>query len=39
VDERLRPGLVWTGFLWLAAVAMGAVGAYQVVDQVQKVFK
>lgn len=39
VDERLRPGIVWTGFLWLAAVAMGAVGAYQVVEQVQKAFK
>ena len=39
VDERLRPGIVWTGFLWLAALAMGAVGAYQVVEQIQKAFQ
>jgi Mn2+/Fe2+ NRAMP family transporter len=30
----LRPGLVWTFFLWVAAVAMATVGSYQVTAQV-----
>lgn len=32
----LRPGPLWIGFLWLAAVLMASVGAYQVVEQVQQ---
>ena len=38
-DEPLRPGLVWTIFLWLSALSMAAVGAYQVTEQIQKLFK
>ena len=35
-DVALRPGLTWTLCLWLAAVAMSAVGAYQLAMTVQK---
>jgi hypothetical protein len=35
-EAALRPGLLWTCFLWMAAVAMSAVGAFQLVTAVQK---
>ena len=35
----LRPGLVWTAFLSLSALAMAAVGVYQVVTQVGGLWK
>ena len=34
-DPALRPGLLWTVLLCLSAFAMAAVGAYQVVTQIQ----
>lgn len=36
-DPALRPGMVWSFCLWFAAVAMAAVGGYQVLTAVQKV--
>jgi hypothetical protein len=38
-DARLRPGAIWTAFLWFAALSMAAVGIYKVVEEAQKVFK
>jgi hypothetical protein len=38
-DARLRPGAVWTAFLWFAGVAMTAVGIYKVVEELQNLFK
>ncbi len=38
-DLQLRPGLAWTFCLWLAALTMGAVGVYQVVEQIQNVIR
>lgn len=38
-DAWLRPGLVWVGFLWFAALAMAAVGAYKVVEELQRLFR
>jgi len=41
VDRRLHPGLVWKGFLVLAASCMmfiGAYGAYKAVEEVGKLF-
>jgi hypothetical protein len=35
-DKNLLPGKLWLTFLWFAAVAMTAVGAYKVVDEIQK---
>jgi Mn2+/Fe2+ NRAMP family transporter len=35
-DRPLRPGALWTTFLTLAAVAMMAVGVYQVTTQLKK---
>jgi Mn2+/Fe2+ NRAMP family transporter len=37
-ESELRPGAAWTACLCLSAVSMAAVGAYQVVEQVRKVF-
>jgi hypothetical protein len=34
----LRPGVLWTVCLWIAAVSMAAAGVYQVVQEVLKVF-
>jgi len=38
-DARLRSGGVWGMCLWLAAIAMSAVGIYKVFEELQKVFK
>jgi hypothetical protein len=38
VDPRLRPGAAWTALLGLSVLAMVAAGAYQVVDQLRRVF-
>lgn len=38
-ESALRPGRLWTALLASAALAMAAVGAYQVVEQVQKVLQ
>jgi manganese transport protein len=35
-DPELRPGNIWTTFLWIAALAMAAAGIYQVVEQFRK---
>jgi len=33
MDKPLQPGMVWTVFLWISALAMGAVGIYQLIDK------
>jgi Mn2+/Fe2+ NRAMP family transporter len=38
-EAGLRPGALWMTLLWFAAVAMGAVGLYKVVEELLKVFK
>ena len=38
VDRRLHPGLVWKGFLVLAASCMMFIGAYKAVEEVGKLF-
>jgi manganese transport protein len=38
-DPALRPGAAWTFCLWVATIAMSAVGVYQLVTTVQKVLK
>ena len=38
VDRRLHPGLVWKGFLVLAASCMIFIGAYKAVEEVGKLF-
>ncbi len=38
-DACLLPGRVWVFFLWFAAVAMSAVGVYQVVTKLKDVLK
>ncbi|MEW6159202.1 MAG: Nramp family divalent metal transporter [Verrucomicrobiota bacterium] len=35
IEPALRPGAVWTFWLWIAAVAMAAVGGYQVMTKLQ----
>jgi len=32
-DPRLRPGMLWTVFLWISFVAMSAVGLYNLAEQ------
>lgn len=36
-DPALRTGNVWRAWLWFAAIAMSAVGVYQVVTEISKV--
>lgn len=38
-EAALRPGLAWTFCLWLAALAMTAVGGYQLVTRLQDAIK
>lgn len=38
-DAALRPGLVWSAWLWLAALCMSAVGLYKVWEEAGKLFK
>lgn len=38
-DRRLRSGSFWAFCLWCAALAMSAVGLYQVVDRMRGLFK
>ncbi|MBI4325870.1 MAG: Nramp family divalent metal transporter [Chloroflexi bacterium] len=38
-QSELQPGRVWSFFLWLAALAMGAVGLHQVTQQLGKFLK
>ena len=38
VDRRLHPGLVWKGFLVLAASCMMFIGVYKAVEEVDKLF-
>ena len=35
-EAALRPGLTWTLCLWFAALAMSAVGIYQLLTAIQK---
>ena len=35
-DPRLRPGLVWDGFLWLSSLALLATAVYGIWDNVQR---
>lgn len=34
--KELKPGLLWTAFLWLSASLMIATGLYQLIDQLRK---
>jgi hypothetical protein len=36
LDVELRPGRLWTVFLWLSALAMAAAGGYQLFTEIQK---
>ncbi|MDZ4402041.1 Nramp family divalent metal transporter [Prosthecobacter sp.] len=36
LDRALRPGFAWTLCLWIAALSMAAIGAYQVVQEIMK---
>ncbi len=36
LDSALRPGLAWTICLWVSALSMAAIGAYQVVQEIMK---
>jgi len=36
LDPELRPGALWSAFLWLSAICMAAAGAYQLYDQLTK---
>jgi Mn2+/Fe2+ NRAMP family transporter len=36
LDAGLRPGPVWTMFLWLSALAMAAAGIYNLMVEIQK---
>jgi Mn2+/Fe2+ NRAMP family transporter len=39
VHAELRTGALWTTLLWLSALMIGGVGAYQVAEQVQRFFR
>jgi manganese transport protein len=39
IQAELRPGMAWTSMLWVAAAAMAAVGLYQVIDQLLRIFR
>jgi manganese transport protein len=36
LDADLRPGRLWTTFLWLSALAMAAAGIYNLIVEIQK---
>ncbi|MEQ1861224.1 MAG: Nramp family divalent metal transporter [Chthoniobacteraceae bacterium] len=36
LDPELRPGALWSAFLWLSAICMAVAGAYQLYEQVLK---
>lgn len=36
LDAELRPGRLWTTFLWLSALAMAAAGIYNLIVEIQK---
>ncbi|MEZ5388100.1 MAG: Nramp family divalent metal transporter [Prosthecobacter sp.] len=36
IDTELRPGLVWTVCLWVAALAMASIGLYQAIKEIAK---
>jgi manganese transport protein len=36
LDAELRPGQLWTAFLWLSALAMAAAGIYNIILEIQK---
>ncbi len=38
-EDALRPGAFWSAWLWLAALAMSAVGLYKVWEELGKIFK
>jgi manganese transport protein len=38
-EEALRPGAFWTFWLWMAVLAMSAVGLYRVWEELGKLFK
>ena len=38
-DPRLAPGVAWTALLWVGTLLMGAVGLYQVAEQLSKMLK
>jgi hypothetical protein len=33
LDPQLRPGRVWSTFLWLSAISLTAAGLWQLVDR------
>lgn len=38
-DPALRPGAIWSAWLWVAGLAMSAVGLYKVWEELGKLFK
>jgi Mn2+/Fe2+ NRAMP family transporter len=38
LDDELRPGKLWTAFLWLSAFSLAAAGGYQLLDEIRRRF-